>query len=108
MLSQCANSQCGKPFLNLRQGKLFVIEADVSSQSLTLPGSPFVRIKLRRQRLEHFWLCDECAGQWTLISNPGLGIEMAPLRKPMGRVRTLDGIACGITKPQLRLVPPGA
>jgi hypothetical protein len=26
MLSQCANSRCSKPFLQLREGKLFLVE----------------------------------------------------------------------------------
>jgi len=28
MLSRCANSQCSRPFLRLRQGKLFLVETE--------------------------------------------------------------------------------
>ncbi len=106
MLSHCANSQCSKPFLNLREGKLFVVEADTKTQNQ--PASPFVRVKPRQQKLEHYWLCDECAAHWTLVSHQVQGIEMTPLRKPMHTVRALDGIRSGMGKTRLQVVPPGA
>ncbi len=85
MLSQCANSRCSKPFLRLREGKLFLVEAE----RLTEPGSaspPFVRARQQQRCVEHYWLCDDCAALWTLIYDRDHGVELAPLRRPVGRV----------------------
>src|SRR5215475_7033376 len=48
MLSNCANQQCRKPFLRLREGKLFLVETD----RLTKPGEPAVPpfVRARRQQ----------------------------------------------------------
>ena len=82
MLSQCANSRCSKPFLRLRDGKLFLVETD----RLTKPGEsvapPFVRARRQQRHVEHFWLCDECAVHWTLIYDRERGVTLAPLRRP--------------------------
>lgn len=39
ILSRCANDQCGKPFLRLRDKKLFLVE----TERLTNPGSRWHR-----------------------------------------------------------------
>ena len=40
MLSHCANSRCSRPFLHLRQGKLFLVETEgVSSGEVTAAPS---------------------------------------------------------------------
>ena len=83
MLSQCANSQCGKPFLKLREGKLFVVEID----RLLRPGekipAAFVSARRQQRSIEHFWLCDECALEWTLIYDRELGITLIALKRPV-------------------------
>src|SRR5580658_7742708 len=45
MLSRCANSQCSRPFLRLRQGKLFLVETEflANSRELTAPSSHRMR-----------------------------------------------------------------
>jgi hypothetical protein len=90
MLSRCANSQCGKPFLKLREGKLFLVETD----RLTKPGEsvapPFVRARQQQRCVEHFWLCDDCAAQWTLVFDRDSGVALAPLRRP-----TMSVVAAG-------------
>jgi hypothetical protein len=82
MLSRCANVQCSKPFLRLRDGKLFLVE----TQRLAKPGEavapPFVRARRQQRHVEHFWLCDECAVQWTLVYDRDRGVILAPLRRP--------------------------
>lgn len=82
MLSRCANSQCSKPFLRLRDGKLFLVE----TERVTKPGEPavppFVRARQQPRRVEHYWLCDECATEWTLIYERDRGVALAPLRRP--------------------------
>ncbi|HKT90344.1 MAG TPA: hypothetical protein VJQ59_17995 [Candidatus Sulfotelmatobacter sp.] len=41
---------------------------------------PFVRARRQQRLVEHYWLCDECAAQWTLIYDQDRGIALAPLR----------------------------
>lgn len=82
MLSCCANSNCAKPFLKLREGKLFLVETD----QLTKPGQPsvppFVRARRQQRLVEHFWLCDDCAAQYTLVYDRERGgVALARLRR---------------------------
>ena len=82
MLSQCANAKCAKPFLKIREGKLFLVEAVVASaqgESATKPGREERRPVPRMKR---YWLCDECAVIWTLVSDPQDEIALVPLRPP--------------------------
>ncbi len=96
MLSHCANSQCGKPFLRLREGKLFLIETD----RLTKPGEsvspPFVRARKQQRHVEHYWLCDDCAAQWTLAFEKDRGVALAPLRRPVLSVPLAAKAAHGV------------
>ena len=85
MLSRCANDQCCKPFLRLREGKLFLVE----TERITKPGTsapPYVRARKQQRIVEHYWLCDECAAQWTLIYDHERGVTLAPLRRPTNSV----------------------
>jgi hypothetical protein len=83
MLSQCSNPQCRKPFLRLGEGKLFLVE----TKRVTKPGEsaspPFVRARKLQRRVEHYWLCDGCAGEWTLVSDRDNGVALAALRRPV-------------------------
>jgi len=85
MLSQCANPQCRKPFLRLGEGKLFLVETG----RVTGPGEsavpPFVRARKLQRRVEHYWLCDECAAQWTLVSDRENGVALVA-RRPVASV----------------------
>jgi hypothetical protein len=92
MLSQCANQKCSKPFLRLREGKLFLVE----TERLTKPGQsavpPFVRARQQQRCVEHYWLCDDCAQQWTLVYDRERGVALAPLRRTVasaGATKTL-------------------
>lgn len=86
MLSRCANSQCSKPFLRLREGKLFLVE----TERLAKPGEPapppFVRARRLQRHVEHYWLCDDCAAHWTLVYHRDDGVALAPLRRPAASV----------------------
>jgi len=88
MLSRCANSNCCKPFLRLREGKLFLVE----TERLKKPGEPatppFVRARKQPRQVEHFWLCDACATQWTLVYDQDLGVILAPLPRPVASSAT--------------------
>jgi len=81
MLSLCANPQCGRPFLKLREGKLFLVETD----RLAKPGEPatppFIRARQQQRQVEHYWLCDDCAAEWTLVYDREQGVALAPLRR---------------------------
>ena len=91
MLSQCANSQCGKPFLRLRDGKLFLVE----TERVTKPGEsaapPFVRARQQQRQVEHYWLCDDCAAQWTLVYDRENGVALVALRRPAVSVPAAAG-----------------
>jgi hypothetical protein len=82
MLSRCANSQCCKPFLKLREGKLFLVETD----RVTKPGEsavpPFIRARQQQRCVEHYWLCDDCATHWTLVYDRERGVALATLHRP--------------------------
>ena len=80
MLSQCANEKCGKPFLRLREGKLFLVETERIEKPGEAAVPPFVRARQSQRLVEHYWLCDECAAKWTLIYHHECGIELTPLR----------------------------
>jgi hypothetical protein len=47
LVSQCANPNCGEPFLYLRNGRLFVV--------------PRQRAPETHATIEYFWLCKRCA-----------------------------------------------
>lgn len=86
MLSRCANAQCSKPFLKLREGKLFLVE----TERLTKPGEsavpPFVRARQQQRCVEHYWLCDDCAKHWTLVYDRERGIALAALHRPAASI----------------------
>jgi hypothetical protein len=96
MLSRCANTQCSKPFLRLREGKLFLVE----TERLTKPGEPavppFVRARKAQRQVEHYWLCEECAVQWTLVYDRAHGVALAPLRRPAASVPKANAAHSGV------------
>ena len=95
MLSQCANPQCRKPFLRLGEGKLFLVETG----RVTMPGEsavpPFVRARRLQRRVEHYWLCDACATQWTLVCDRKHGVALVELRRPVASADATAHIAQG-------------
>jgi hypothetical protein len=78
MLQKCANPNCSSPFRKLSEGKLFLVERESSASS---------KPSLRRwddgvpHRIEHFWLCSECASILTLAFEKGKGLTTVPLRE---------------------------
>jgi hypothetical protein len=94
MLSQCANSQCSKPFLRLREGKLFLVETDRLIKPGELLSPPFVRARQPQREVERYWLCDDCARHWTLVYDRESGVALAPLRRPMASVPATAKAAC--------------
>jgi hypothetical protein len=93
MLSQCVNPQCSKPFLKLREGKLFLVETEFAGKSAEGPATCG---RKQPRRVEHFWLCNDCAGQWTLIDDREQGIRLAPLRRPEAGVPGVKAACAGV------------
>jgi hypothetical protein len=91
MLSRCANVQCSKPFLRLREGKLFLVETDRLTKPGESAGPPFVRARRQQRQVEHFWLCDDCAARYTLIYDRERGVALAPLRRPTASAASASG-----------------
>jgi len=61
MLSKCFNPACSTRFLYLHAGKLFrFLKAPDPAPEEEMPG------KKPPRGLEFFWLCEECAGRFTL------------------------------------------
>ena len=79
MLSRCANPNCGKPFLKLREGKLFLVETERLSKPGESTAPPFIRARRQQRLVEHYWLCNDCAAQWTLVYDQHRGISLVPL-----------------------------
>lgn len=94
MLSHCANAECSRPFLRLRQGKLFLVETECVAKEgdLTAPSSPHMR--QQAWRVERYWLCDECAKVWTLVHDRHRGIVLVPLLRPAAGARPAGAEEC--------------
>jgi hypothetical protein len=88
MLAKCANPACSTPFRRLSEGKLFQVETAGSPSE----GIYDVRKGKPPHRIEHFWLCNQCAALVTLTFDPGNGILTVPLpaRDLTKRVRVID------------------
>ncbi len=71
MLSKCANPGCSATFLYLHQGKLFRYESETNG--------PDPSAKKPSQRIEFFWLCDDCAATMTLKYRKGAGVTAVPV-----------------------------
>jgi hypothetical protein len=82
MLSHCANSICGTPFLRLQQGKLFLVETEDVSKPST--DESFVLPPKRKppRSTQRYWLCDQCARIWTLAQDKDRRIVLLLLLVP--------------------------
>lgn len=105
MLSHCANPQCSKPFLRLREGKLFLMETRCGTRPLVLTELTVPGLRKPPRRVEHFWLCDQCASVWTLIDDGHRGITLVPLKQPSlsGRRATAEDPRETVLASQARL-----
>lgn len=75
MVSNCANPKCGKPLHYLREGRIFVFDVPMGADG---PNEK------RTRRLEHFWLCGECA-QTMVVQQSAEGIHA--VMRPQARMR---------------------
>jgi hypothetical protein len=93
MLSHCANPQCSRPFLRLRQGKLFLVETDCAAK-LGEARVASAQMRPRPRRVDRYWLCDQCAEAWTLVQERTQGIVLVPLRRAPTRAGVAVAEAC--------------
>ena len=80
MLYKCANPNCAHPFRHLAEGKLFLAETAGWHGSEPAGGKGNDRTP---PRVEHFWLCEQCACVLTLCFEKGKGMVTVPLPEAM-------------------------
>ena len=80
MLSKCANPDCSKPFLYLREGKLFRLEIPIEANAENDEGPGLGTKTAVCYRVEFFWLCDDCSDRVTVVWKRGQGVEAVALR----------------------------
>jgi hypothetical protein len=73
MLSKCSNPGCSATFRRLQTGKLFRFDSPNRrwSEDRSTRKSP--------RGVEFFWLCEACAGRFTLVSNSTEGTRVISL-----------------------------
>jgi hypothetical protein len=80
MLSECANSNCGKRLTSLSEGRVFQFEIVSISVSATDEGKTEEAFDETPEReTASFWLCGQCAATMTLTLEPKLGLQLIPL-----------------------------
>ena len=91
MLAKCANPACSTPFRRLHEGKLFQVETDFVPKRTNRDREAATKTLLRR-KVEHFWLCGECAPLVTLAFDQKQGVVTVPLPQGEGtkRIRVVD------------------
>lgn len=70
MVNQCANPNCSKLFLYLREGRLFAFD-------MPDPGGPVISGRVARRR-EHYWLCADCSQNLVVVQASATGVVLAP------------------------------
>jgi hypothetical protein len=75
MLSKCANPGCSSVFLYLHAGKIFRIERKTSNRAASSLGAD-AEMKKTANRVESFWLCNECASKMTLVFSKDGGVKL--------------------------------
>jgi len=77
MLSKCANPSCQAPFQYLSEGKLFRVDRQ---RIVASSGPQLVTEKKAPRRLEHYWLCKDCASCMIVTWDRTKGVYVQPLR----------------------------
>jgi hypothetical protein len=73
MLSKCSNPDCSARFRYLHTGQLFRFDARDRTQAESGKKLP--------RGVEFFWLCQDCAVKFTLVSNPVAGARVVSLQR---------------------------
>lgn len=86
MVDVCANPKCSKPLQYLREGRIFVFDVPEKAALKRIDGA-------RGRRMEHYWLCGECAQTFMLKHSMEEGVELLsrpPVRsRPVGPLSSL-------------------
>lgn len=64
MVNSCANPECAKPLHYLREGRVFVFDAEID-------GSSHIH------HMEHYWLCGACS-QTMRLEKISQGVRVVP------------------------------
>jgi hypothetical protein len=80
MLHKCANPNCINPFRKLSEGKLFLVETESLANPVGRRWGEGIK-----HRIEHFWLCGQCASVLTLAFDKGKGLRTVPLPGSAGK-----------------------
>jgi len=83
MVNDCANPKCSKPLHYLRDGRVFVFDVPSAPSVARVEGA-------RGRRMEHYWLCGDCAQSYTLKHSPDGGIEL--LARPPLQAHKLNAV----------------
>ena len=99
MLHKCANPACLVPFRKLRRGKLFLVEREALEES-TLRRAHRGQLA---NRIEYYWLCDQCAFALTLSYEKGRGVVTVPRfdvakKKPVEAQQEQEGSENGMSR----------
>ena len=82
----------------MTEGKLFLVQMPLPDGSRNAVGQK----KCALRKIEHYWMCDNCAGQLTIVFDASLGMLTVPLpgtRKPAASVPqgpVVPNLAAGI------------
>lgn len=91
MITKCANPACAREFHYLHDGRLFHFEVKNACRPCQDVPAAICEQQPRRAAV-FFWLCRECASQFTLRFDPGSGLRVVPI----------SGQAAGASSPLAR------
>jgi hypothetical protein len=74
---KCANPGCNAELKYLRGGRLFLLEREQFTMQDGVRRPVYESVRVRK----YFWLCEKCAGQYTIRRWTSHGIEIVPRRK---------------------------
>jgi hypothetical protein len=74
VIAMCANPACNIPFHYFRSGQIFMVDAD--------DVDPRSRTDHPKRRIEHFWLCGECAPTTHLMRTSDGAVTICQAPRP--------------------------
>ncbi len=84
MVNSCANPKCSKPLHYLREGRVFVFDVPDAPSANRTKGA-------RGRRMEHYWLCGDCAQTYMLKHSTEEGVRLLA-RSPMHTINPMKVI----------------
>jgi hypothetical protein len=69
-----------------------MVEANRAEKPGLAASASILRSRHPQRRVEHYWLCDDCASKWTLIYDRDRGVTLAALRRPGGTGVSAAGV----------------